>query len=88
MILPNLNYANGELNGELNGKLNLDVSLLRDNELLVYDAIKNDSSISRSTLIQKLPISARTIDRIIKNLIDNGFIVRVGAKKNGHWEIV
>ena len=95
LILPNLNYVSGELNGELNhqngelnGELNPDVSLLRDNELLVYNAIKNNPNISRAAMIQTLPISARTIDRIIKNLIDNGFIVRVGAKKNGHWKIV
>lgn len=59
LILPNLNYVSGELNP--------DVSLLRDNELLVYNAIKNDPSISRSTMIQMLPISERTIDRIVKN---------------------
>ena len=82
--MPNLNYVGGELNGELNP----DVSLLRENELLVYNAIKSDPSVSRAALIDNLSIPARTIDRIIKNLIDNGFIVRIGAKKNGHWKVV
>lgn len=60
LILPNLNYISGELKPN--------VSLLKENELLVYHAIKNDPTVSGAILTQTLPISSRTIDRIIKNL--------------------
>ena len=65
----------------------------------IYDLIKNKGSIEplneplnellnteRIALLLDIPYS--TAKRIVKDLEKNGLIVRVGSKKNGHWEIL
>lgn len=37
---------------------------------------------------RKLGFSESTIHRALKTLRENDFIIRVGAKKNGHWEVL
>jgi predicted HTH transcriptional regulator len=32
-------------------------------------------------------LSERTITRAIKTLKDNGLLIRMGAKKNGYWQV-
>lgn len=38
-------------------------------------------------LIEYTGFSEPTINRALKTLRKTGLIVRVGAKKNGHWEL-
>ena len=65
----------------------------------IYNLIKNKGSIEplneplnellnteRIALLLDIPYS--TTKRIVKDLEKRGLIVRVGSKKNGHWEIV
>ena len=65
----------------------------------IYDLIKNKGSIEplneplnellnteRIALLLDIPYS--TAKRIVKDLEKKGLIVRVGSKKNGHWEIL
>ena len=51
------------------------------------------SSIQSSTLFPSriaadLGMSARQIERILADMKASGIIRRVGANRNGHWEIV
>lgn len=91
-FMLNATIRNGEVNGkvngkdgEVNGKVNYDD--LNKNELLVYEAIRTNPHVTRSDMIEMLDVSARTIDRAIKSLKEKGIIERVGADKNGYWEI-
>ena len=61
----------------------------------IYDLIKNKGSIEplneplnteRIALLLDIPYS--TAKRIVKDLENRGFIVRIGSKKKGHWEIL
>ena len=65
----------------------------------IYDLIKNKGSneplndplneplnTERIALLLDIPYS--TAKRIVKDLENRGFIVRVGSKKKGHWEIL
>ena len=67
---------NGTLNDTLNGTLNDTLKLLKENPKITQKEISN-----------KLKASERTIKRNIKVLKDNGYIERIGAKKNGYWKV-
>lgn len=69
-----------------NGEVNFDV--FNKNERLVYKAIAENASITRTDLIEALDISSRTIDRTIKSLKNKKAIERVGSDKTGHWKII
>lgn len=92
-FMLNVTIRNGKENGKVNGedgKVNGEVNFddFSKNELLVYEAISNNPTTTRTDLIETLDISARTIDRAIKSLKDKGAIVRVGSDKSGHWSII
>lgn len=72
---------NGSLDGHIEGSketLLADkiIQLLRDNPKATYDNLMAETGVSRST-----------IKRTIGNLVADGYIVRVGGKRYGHWEI-
>lgn len=48
------------------------------------DGILKNSSVAMSILEKK----DRTTHMIIKELVDNGFIERVGSNKNGYWKTI
>lgn len=67
----------GTLNDTLNGTLK--------NNLI--NIIKINPSIKQIDIASKLNVSVRTVKRIMKDLIDNNIIERVGSKKTGSWKI-
>ena len=78
-----INAENGRINGRINGSINLS-----DTELLIFAEIRRDPKITVQQLINDTGISERTINRTLKMLRENGYIVRVGARKNGYWGIL
>ena len=54
----------------------------------ILEAIDKDKNISQTELAQKLSLTRETINRNMKKLKDQGIIKRVGADKNGHWEVL
>ena len=71
----------------------------KEKQQAIYDLIKNKGSLEplneplnellnteRIALLLDIPYS--TAKRIVKDLEKKGLIVRVGSKKNGHWEIL
>ena len=61
-------------------------SLLNEEKLI--SLIKEDSAISAKKASELLSISQRQAERLFAKLKEKGKIKRVGADKNGHWEIV
>ena len=53
----------------------------------IYNEIIKNPFITQSELFAKTEISERTISRVIQELRKNGKIIRIGANKNGYWEI-
>lgn len=53
----------------------------------VLNIILEDPGYSMSDIADKLSVSRKTIAARIKSLKEKGVITRVGATKNGHWQI-
>jgi len=49
--------------------------------------IKDNPYITTDTLATELGINKRNAEKNIKVLKDTGLLIRVGARKNGHWEV-
>ena len=50
--------------------------------------LKEDNSISAKRAAEKLDMSERQIQRLLKSLKDDGIIERVGSNRNGRWNIL
>lgn len=68
-------------NGALNGALN-------DNEQTVINLIVQNPSISQNNMSDVTGLTRRQIQRILKKLMEVGYIKREGSKKTGRWAIV
>jgi predicted HTH transcriptional regulator len=52
------------------------------------ELIKSNNMITQAELSSKIGISPKNIRNNIAFLKQNGLIVRVGTRKNGHWEVI
>ena len=66
-----------------NGAMNKEKSL--DDKLL--DLLKEDSDRSAAGLAEMVGVSQRTVQRVLKRLIDDGKIEHVGSNRFGHYVI-
>lgn len=64
---------------------NLETNTMQ-NSLL--ELMKTNPKISAKSAAEKLHISQRQVQRILKNMKDEGLIERVGTKKRGSWKIL
>ena len=58
------------------------------NEQRVLDALRADASLSAVKIGQLLGITTRQAERLLASLREKNLIRRVGANKNGYWEII
>lgn len=97
IVFPNENYGNAELvtqadqvhdtiNDTINDRINDRINL-SEKERIVYEEIKREPAITVPKLIESTGFSEPTINRALKSLRENGFLIRIGARKNGHWEV-
>ena len=57
------------------------------NQQKILEAIKENPFITQDELSQIIGLSRKSIIQNMKKLQDSGLLKRVGADKNGHWEI-
>lgn len=57
------------------------------NQKKIIEAIKKNPFITQEELSQIIGLSRKSIVQNMKKLQENGLLKRVGADKNGHWEI-
>ncbi len=55
---------------------------------MIIDMIRRNPNVTTSEMADKIGISRRTIAKMPNKLQAEGVILRVGARKDGHWEIV
>lgn len=55
---------------------------------MVLALIRKDSGITIAQMMEAAGCSRPTVIRALRHLQERGLIRRVGAKKNGFWEIV
>ena len=54
----------------------------------VLNLIKENGHITKKEICQETGQSKSTTDRVISNLKEKDAIKRIGANKNGYWEII
>ncbi|HHT67380.1 MAG TPA: winged helix-turn-helix transcriptional regulator [Erysipelotrichaceae bacterium] len=62
--------------------------ILSKSQIKVLAEIRNNPNITISQLAVVCNLGRTTIDRSISKLKEMGYIKRVGANKNGYWEII
>ena len=56
-------------------------------EQKIIDEIKANSKVSQNMIAKKTGFSRSKVQRLMKNMIERKIIHRIGADKNGYWEI-
>lgn len=54
----------------------------------VLDLLASDSSMTASAIAERIGISQRQVQRILKALKEEGTLRRGGSNKSGHWEVI
>lgn len=72
--------ANGDDNGNETGNDNLDI-------WKVMEILSENPSITAKQMAKQMNISPRKVSRLIKELKENGKIVRIGSDRKGYWKI-
>lgn len=60
---------------------------LNENRKKILEAMRKDCFVTKPQLEKIVELSKTAIDKNITYLKENGYIRRVGANKNGHWEV-
>lgn len=79
LTLKNLNYTASE-DEALNDVLN-------KNEQKIVEALRQNPKFKQKDLVEKLCVSISTVQREMEWLSNNGYITRIGSKKDGYWKI-
>lgn len=66
----------------------LNSAWLNFSQIKVLAEIRNNPNITKQQLMVKCNLGKTSIDNIIKILKNKGYIKRVGANKNGYWEVL
>lgn len=61
---------------------------LNENRKKILEALRKDCFVTKPQLEKIVELSKTAIDKNITYLKENGYIRRVGANKNGHWEVL
>ena len=75
----------GVISGAISG---VNSEELDDKEKVILDMLLVNPHLSARELSNTLNIPFRSVQRYISNLREKGFIKRVGAHKNGYWDIL
>ena len=57
------------------------------NQQKIIDIVKENPFVTQAEIAERLNLTRKTIVSNMKKLQTNGLIRRIGADKNGHWEI-
>ena len=58
---------------------------LTDNQKMLFDILRNNSTITQKEIIEQTSLSRSTVQRAVKELSETGRMERVGSKKTGSW---
>lgn len=66
----------------LNEALN---EVLNENQKLLLDLLRNNPASTQKQIIEDTVLSRSTVQRVMKELTEQGYMERVGSKKSGSW---
>jgi ATP-dependent DNA helicase RecG len=58
-----------------------------ENQAKIIDLINNDRRITIPQMAQQLRISERQVQRVLKMLVDQNVVSRIGGKRTGYWKV-
>ena len=61
---------------------------LSENEIKILGLIRSDRHMSAKRLADEIGASPRQVERILAGLKERSIIRRIGANKNGYWEVI
>lgn len=82
-LLGKMKSKNEPINDPINDPINM-----TETEIKIIELIRQNSQITRIELANTLKINESTVKRNINKLKNKGILKRIGANKNGHWEIL
>lgn len=68
-----------------NDGINVDLDVGLEKKILAI--MEEEPSVTMGAISDKLNVTKRTVERIVKKLREQGKIERVGGKRYGHWVI-
>ena len=74
----------GENIGDVGEKTEIDVDLKK----IILQLIMEDNQISAADIAKTLSVTRRTVERYIKDLREEGVLIRRGFARGGTWEVV
>jgi len=74
--------------GDNVGNVGDNVGNVGDIKDAVLSIISNNNRITATEMAKDLSVTKRTVERYIKELRDEGRLVRKGSARGGYWEIV
>ena len=82
----NLNYAHNkaQIKAQVKAQTKVQNRAVDDREYLLL-LIRENPSITQAELAELMNKSRRSIQNLMKHLIDEGVVERVGSKKSGTW---
>ena len=84
LTLKNSNY-NNKVSSKVSNKVS---NKLSKNQEKILKLISENAHISRNELSNKINISETSVYKSIKELKSQGYIERIGSRKNGYWKIL
>lgn len=58
---------------------------LTDNQKMLFDILRNNSTITQKEIIEQTSLSRSTVQRAVKELSETGRMERVSSKKTSSW---
>ena len=83
VIIKNVNYCSSESNEPINEPIKLTAK-----ETEALQLIKENAEITRKEMVNRMQCSESTVKRAIDGLVEKNVIRRIGARKNGSWEVI
>ena len=79
----------GGVNPPINPPINLPINLpINSTQKVLLNLLQENNSYTYDELADKMQKTRETIRENLKKLQELSLIRRVGARKNGHWEII
>ena len=86
---PDIPYdRNSVKSSEYSSENSSEYSLLSRTKRNILNLIRSDNSISAAAIAEKLSLTSRAVEKNIRQLREDGYLLRKGAARGGYWLIL
>lgn len=83
--VQNLPVNDTQKSHESHSKVTVNLTVVQQD---IITAIKQNQFVSQTEIAKELSLARETVNRNMKKMQEQGIIQRIGADKNGHWEVI